>query len=293
MVSDNNDMCGSCTNEAVVSTQSTGKTQHSLNKLQVNTKTKTKPNQTKQNMGEKVNAKEFFKAAQENDIEKVKFFIENGGNKDERDGDFRTALHWAASKGSFEIVSYLLGRGADPDTNDDSNWTPLMSAVSAGHEAIVSLLIRKPNNSGPEVVLGGGVDVNKINETGRTALHYACSKGYTNIVQMLIGAGATSVKDAAGATPLHRASGKGSIPIIKLLLQGKSNLVKSTMVNAKDENGDTPLHFAAIESHSDVCVLLLEEGDEPEQKNKENKNSLDVATKNVIHAIKQYYSTKQ
>ena len=50
------------------------------------------------------------------------------------------------------------------------------------------------------------MNVNKKNDTGRASIHYACSKGYTEIVQLLLAnGGKVNLKDRFGGTPLHRA----------------------------------------------------------------------------------------
>jgi 26S proteasome non-ATPase regulatory subunit 10 len=54
------------------------------------------------------------------------------------------------------------------------------------------------------------------NDTGQSALHYACSKDHMAIVLALINAEAElNPQDDRGATPLHRAACKVSIFIIK------------------------------------------------------------------------------
>ena len=57
-----------------------------------------------------------------------------------------------------------------------------------------------------------------------------------------------------GTTPLHAAEQGGYKDLVQLLLANKSD------VNAKDNEGRTPSHYAATTSHSDVAELLREHG---------------------------------
>ena len=96
-----------------------------------------------------------------------------------RDEDERTLLHTAAATGQQEIVSAFLLHGgkAKVNTADENGWTPLMSACSSGHSDIVQAL------------LSAGAQPGAINNTKRTALHYAASKGHTRALQLLLEAG--------------------------------------------------------------------------------------------------------
>ena len=53
---------------------------------------------------------------------------------------------------------------------------------------------------------------------------------------------------------LHEAVKKGDIKGVETLLSEGAN------VNEKDEDGDTPLHFSALNGHADVSKVLLENG---------------------------------
>ena len=56
-------------------------------------------------------------------------------------------------------------------------WTPLLIATSAGHQPIVEYLVSK------------GADINAVNTTGHSALHYAASKDRLPIADYLIQSG--------------------------------------------------------------------------------------------------------
>jgi ankyrin repeat protein len=54
------------------------------------------------------------------------------------------------------------------------------------------------------LLLGYGIDLKVVNESGQTALHTACSRGFLIVAKALIEkeAGLTFVKDSKGSSPL-------------------------------------------------------------------------------------------
>ncbi|TWW55201.1 26S proteasome non-ATPase regulatory subunit 10 26S proteasome regulatory subunit p28 [Takifugu flavidus] len=129
----------------------------------------------------------------------------------------------------------------------------------------------------------------KTDQDRRTALHWACSAGHTNIVEFLLDLGVEvnleddialmllengadpNVTDKLESTPLHRASAKGNYRLIQLLLkQGAST-------NIQDSQGNTPLHLACDEERVEAAKLLVEHGASIYIENKEEKTPLQLA----------------
>lgn len=89
----------------------------------------------------------------------------------------------------------------------------------------------------------------RTDQDSRTALHWACSAGHTEIVEFLLQLGVpVNDKDDAGWSPLHIAASAGRDEIVKALL------VKGAHVNAVNQNGCTPLHYAASKNRHEVWV---------------------------------------
>src|SRR5437762_8061410 len=63
-----------------------------------------------------------------------------------------------------------------------------------------------------------------------------------------------NAKDNDGRTPLHNAAGKGQLAVAGFLLENKAE------VNAKDRNDYTPLHLATLSGHRAMVELLLAHG---------------------------------
>ena len=60
-------------------------------------------------------------------------------------------------------------------------------------------------------------------------------------------------KDQNGFTALHKACGQGDLDMVKYLLENDAEM------NTTDENfGQTPLHMAAVQKHSEVVSYLMD-----------------------------------
>ena len=84
---------------------------------------------------------------------------------------------------------------------------------------------------------------------------YAIWTGNLDTVQILISNGAElNAKDQDGITPLMWASSYGYSDIVKMLI------VNGADVNAIDNNGETPLYYAVYNNYEDGVKVLLANG---------------------------------
>jgi ankyrin repeat protein len=97
--------------------------------------------------------------------------------------------------------------------------------------------------------------INKQDRSGRTALMYATGSKFTEIVKLLLQAGAKiDIQDIDGDTALVFASNTGNIEITELLLQAGAK------VNIQDVTGSTALIIASDQGHTEIVKLLLKFG---------------------------------
>ena len=87
----------------------------------------------------------------------------------------------------------------------------LLSACRENHPHVLIELLRRPLNP----------DAGRLDD-GRSALHLAATRGRSNVVRLLLEAGANNVADPSGQTALHTAAENGEVEIVKLLLQAGS-----------------------------------------------------------------------
>ena len=169
------------------------------------------------------------------------------------------------------------------------------------------------------ILTSGMVDVNCIG--GRwdsTPLYHASWKGHTDVVRLLLDAGAEPSTETegkrteGGATPLLAAAQRCHNDVVQLLLdrgaepnitllhyascQGYKTVVQLLLEKGADPNnvlvavdGKTPLHFSAREGHRDVVEALLDGGAEPNRADINGRTPLHHASyhghKNVVQLL--------
>jgi len=180
----------------------------------------------------------------------------------------QTKLHMACVGGEKDVADLLIRRGADVNLRDKRGATPLWIAARGGHKEIVELLIEK------------GADINASD--GRreaTPLLIAARSGHADVVELLIAKGAdVNVPDNQGLTPLAMAKQGKHTEVVNVLRQhgavetlhaaiasGDIDEVKRLIsqgadINAKNENGQTPLLLALNSNQMDVAELLVARG---------------------------------
>lgn len=93
------------------------------------------------------------------------FAVDDGGwDINQQDNDGMTAVNHAVRKGTQEHLKALFYYNADFNLPQHDGLTPLMIAIMDGHMDKAYWLL-----------LNGVVDPNRVDNTGMTALHYACT----------------------------------------------------------------------------------------------------------------------
>lgn len=109
--------------------------------------------------------------------------------------------------------------------------------------------------------------------TKDTPLHLAARKGFLDIVELLIQAGAfVNIPNREGHFPIHLAAAAGKTEVVKLLLAARSRR------NPKDKpDKNTPLHLACSKGHNAIVKLLLAKGAKVNHKNGNRSRPLHLA----------------
>uniref|UniRef100_A0A914VC02 Ion transport domain-containing protein n=1 Tax=Plectus sambesii TaxID=2011161 RepID=A0A914VC02_9BILA len=176
-----------------------------------------------------------------------------------------TPLHVASKQGNLRFTELLISLGAIINVKNNEEQTPLHYAARYGRFNTVRRLLA--SDMGP----------NMINETdggGLTALHIASMNGYAKVVQLLLHKGALLHKDFMGRTPLHLAASGGHTQTVGLLLAFHGNLL-----NQRDKENNSALHYAALANKPSTCELLLSFNCAYDD-NDNDRSPLDIAIEN-------------
>ncbi|HJZ72946.1 MAG TPA: ankyrin repeat domain-containing protein, partial [Vicinamibacterales bacterium] len=109
-----------------------------------------------------------------------------------------------------------------------------------------------------KILLDYGADPNQYSRSRVTALHVAAKHGYGDIVELLITRGADVNRiDSWGRTPLYDALGAAQTAL----------LAHGAVIGIPDQDGNTPLHEAALTDGLREAVVLCAHGANPEARN--------------------------
>lgn len=169
-----------------------------------------------------------------------------------------TALAMAASVGNTAAVKMLLAKGADPNDLDGGGMSSLNRASYGKQVEAVRTLLPKSADVNNANKSGGNTQRNgALSRFGITALHNAAAFGPTEMVRDLLKAGATvNAPDNRGLTPLHFAIASDA-PSVEIV---RVLLQAGANVNARDTSGETPLDWAEKFAYPDMLAVLKTAG---------------------------------
>jgi ankyrin repeat protein len=144
-------------------------------------------------------------AAENNNLELLRFLLDNRVNAQRRNRHGDTALMIAALRGHIEVVRLMLDRKVDPN---HPGWNALHYAAFENRSAIISLL------------LAAGAEINALAPNRQTALMFATKNGHQDTVRVLVGSGADLAhEDPQEGTALAMAKKAGHTDIAQFLVR--------------------------------------------------------------------------
>ena len=232
-------------------------------------------------------------------------------------------LYLAARGADAATMRALLGAGADANTSLPEGETVLMTAARAGNADVVRMLLTGSSGVGisaftePTATTGAasGYGANAVATPGpanradpnakegwygQTALMWAAAEGHSDVVRLLIAAGAnvderSRLIDApessyerldgdfvypktptGGLTALHFAARAGASDAVRTLIEGGATL------DPVDAEGMSAVLLAALNGRFDVACVLLEAGADP--------NVADIYGRTVVFAATDVHS---
>jgi len=183
-------------------------------------------------------AKDFMLAAALDNSHGLGQLLDAGLDPNLRKANGDTALHVATREESAQALARLLQHPAiEVDLSNEAGETPLMLAALRGR-----LDLAKP-------LLAHGA---RINRSGWTALHYACSGPGSDVVAWLIVQGADlDARAPNGTTPLMMAAGYGGPSSAELLLAAGADAA------LRNEQGLSAADFARRAGYERLEQMLL------------------------------------
>lgn len=195
------------------------------------------------------------RAAMDGNKDQVEGLLANGENINAINHQGDTALHLAAAAGHLDVVKVLLVKGAVNNADDFIGNTELTLAAEC-----------------PDVLDADAYCQTK-NKFGATPLHAAARAGHSNVVGVLLKAGADKgATDHYGMTPIHNAASESRLQVAMVLL--KAGVDKDS---PNEKNGNTPIHYASINNHLDMVEMLIKAGANTNLRNKKGYTPSDYA----------------
>ncbi|MCJ1435564.1 hypothetical protein MMC27_004938 [Xylographa pallens] len=159
-------------------------------------------------------------------------------------------LQTAAVMGDNDAIELLLQRGVDVNLQGHYYGSALQAAARHGKAEAVNLLLKR------------GAAVNQIGGSHTTALQAAVLSNNPAIVSALLDAGADPTARIAGAGSIvYTACKSGSEKILQLLISKGANLdIKGESRHCGGCGLVSPLHKAAVNGHTSIIEILLQNG---------------------------------
>ena len=190
-----------------------------------------------------------FSSAVNGNTDILRYFLENKADVDARTKNCHCTLLMAASMyGQTNAVNVLLQYGANVALTDNRIGSTALHFAADSSDNSCEIL---------RCLIENGADVNGVNKVKQTPLMKAAKSGHINALTLLIKHGAdVDLQDSDGYKALHFAVFGSDISseILSCLIGSGAD------VNARTNNGVTPLMIAAEEGHINAVTSLVKCG---------------------------------
>jgi ankyrin repeat protein len=215
----------------------------------------------------------------------VELLLERGARTDARAARGQTALMWAAAQQHADVVTVLLAAGAELHAKSEV-WSQVMAVpphsqpeykreIPHGGNTALMFAARGGALATARVLVAAGANVDDTDAWGVSATTVATHAGFTDVVELLLEAGADANAAEAGFAAIHPAVMRQDERLVALLLAhgADPNAPLRTWTpirrSSRDFNfspplvGATPFWLAARFAAPSVMRLLVEHGADP------------------------------
>uniref|UniRef100_A0A3B4WLH5 Ankycorbin-like n=2 Tax=Seriola lalandi dorsalis TaxID=1841481 RepID=A0A3B4WLH5_SERLL len=190
---------------------------------------------------------EVSKPAPNKFLNHLRIMLKASGKSDEQTGT--KILLEAMSKDKVHLARFVLDAldGEIVDSITEGAQTPLISSVLLPDGQTRCKFV--------ELLLQRGASVNCQDGNGRTAISYACEKGYLDAVKILVRSNADpEIVDCWGNTALMYAAVAGHSPVVEFLVRAFKRL--GLQIDRQNKVGNSAVGVAKFLGHTE-CIFAL------------------------------------
>lgn len=189
------------------------------------------------------------------------YLLKNGADPAITENSGWTAAHYAADKGYVDVLEELANREVDLDVQADDGVTPLLRAAISDHSRVMDFL------------LDHGADPNRGLHDGWTPLFEVVDKGRIEFIEKMFAHGGDPLQvQDDGWSLYHMAVMNGAGGVLDLLVEQSAEGLQFVT-----DEGRTLLHQAAKSGHADLAEMLIAQGLDVNARNNDGQTPLDVA----------------
>ncbi|XP_014231413.2 ankyrin-1-like [Trichogramma pretiosum] len=183
-----------------------------------------------------------------------------------------TPLHLAAVSRDRNAIDFLLRRDGDPHLANEKGLTPLHIICQSDKDDNLAEIFFQITEE-----VNRPVQIDAQDKDGKTSLHWAIHYGIEKLTRFLLRRGVNpNLADSDGSTPLHYICNSHRGNWLRIFFSVTDDMQQTVLIDARDNLGRTPLHWALSRGLDRVAEFLLRRGADPNSANEEGLTPLHI-----------------